>query len=211
MSVSSSPAAGDGRVRLALAVLAVNLLGHQTTTLLLGPLLVPIAAEFETTVAAVGLLAAVTSVPWAIAGLIGGPLSDRWGRKPMLLGGNLITGLGTLLAGFAGSYGVLLALRLFTGFGASTIGPNVTSATADLVSPARRGTALGWVLSGSSLGSVVGVPLIAYIAGLWGWRAAFWTAGAVTIAILAAELLILPVTGRRTGPGVPYLGSFRIA
>ena len=211
MSSRLTPTAGDGRVKLALTILALNLLSHQTTTWILGPLLVPIAAEFETTVGAVGLLAAVTSVPWAVAGLVGGPLSDRWGRKPMLLGGNLITGLGTVLAGFAGSYGALLAVRLLTGFGASTIGPNATSATADLVSPARRGAALGWVLSGSSLGSVVGVPVIAYIAGVWGWRAAFWAAGAVVLAIVVAESLILPVTGRTTGPGVPYLRSFRVA
>ena len=211
MSSRLTPTTGGGRVTLALTILAVNLLSHQTTTLILGPLLVPIAAEFETTVGAVGLLAAVTSVPWAVDELVGGPLSDRWGRKPMLLGGNLITGLGTVLAGFTGSYGALLAVRLLSGFGASTIGPNVTSATADLVSPARRGAALGWVLSGSSLGSVVGVPLIAYIAGVWGWRAAFWAAGAVALSIVVAEALILPVTGRTTGPGVPYLRSFRVA
>ena len=198
------------QVRLALAVLSLNLFCHHTATLMLGSLLVPIATEFHTTVGAVGLLAAITSVPWAVAGLFGGPLSDRWGRKPMLIGGNLLTGFGTVLAGFTGSYGALLVVRLLTGFGASTIGPNATSATADLVAPARRGAALGWLLSGSSLGAVVGLPLITYLAGLFGWRVAFWAAGLAFLVVVGAELAVLPVTGRATGPRVPYLRSFQL-
>ena len=50
--------------------------------------------------------------------LLVGPLADRYGRKPIALGGVLLYGLSALAAGFAASLGELMLARVLQGFGA---------------------------------------------------------------------------------------------
>ncbi|HEX2172345.1 MAG TPA: MFS transporter [Dehalococcoidia bacterium] len=208
-SIGAPASSGDGRrLPLVLGLLTVDVFIANTVAFMLAPLLVPIAAELGTTVGVVGQLAAITSIPWAVAGFFAGPVSDRWGRRRLLLGGNALVGLGTVLSGLASSYPALLATRLLTGLGASAIGPNCLSLVGDLVPPSRRGKALGWVMSGQSLAPIIGVPAVSAIAGSFGWRAGFWAVGGMVLILCLAQIAWLPGATQPGGPPVSYLRSF---
>src|SRR5262247_4597824 len=84
----------------------------RTVALMLGPLLVALAAAFHTSVAAAGQLAAAINLSWAFTALVAGPVSDTYGRRRIGLTGLLIMAVGILGSILAWNYGALLACRL---------------------------------------------------------------------------------------------------
>src|SRR5262244_2489180 len=109
------------------------------SVVMLGPLLVALAHEFQTSVALVGQLASATAITWGITAPLAGPVSDAYGRRRMLLTGLLLMAVGLLGSVLAWHYGSLLAFRLLTGVGAALIPPNSIAALADVFSPTERG------------------------------------------------------------------------
>ena len=144
------------------------------------------------------MLGVVTSLALAGAaiGAAGaGPLSDRFGRRPILIATACIFIVGGLASAFAGSLAVLLAGRLLVGFGiggASMLTPLYLAE----IAPARERGAL---VSFSQLAVTVGI-LVAYLvgyafaaSGAWRWMLGL---GAVPGVILAIGMLLLPETPR---------------
>jgi predicted MFS family arabinose efflux permease len=103
----------------------------RAAALMLGPLLVALAAAFHTSVAAAGQLAAAINVSWAMTALFAGPMSDTYGRRRVGLTGLLVMAAGILGSVLAWSYWALLACRLLTGVGAAMIPPNSMAVIAD--------------------------------------------------------------------------------
>jgi DHA1 family bicyclomycin/chloramphenicol resistance-like MFS transporter len=99
------------------ALLAVTLFLLRTVVLMLGPLLVALAAAFHTSVAAAGQLAAAINLSWALTALVVGPMSDTYGRRRVGLTGLLIVAVGIVSSMLAWNYGALLVCRLLTGVG----------------------------------------------------------------------------------------------
>jgi MFS transporter, DHA1 family, multidrug resistance protein len=91
--------------------------------LMLGPLLVALAREFETSVAVAGQLAGATARTWGITAPLAGPVADAYGRRRLLLTGLLLMAGGLLGSVLAWNYGFLLTCRLLTGVGAACIPP----------------------------------------------------------------------------------------
>jgi MFS family permease len=151
--------------------------------LMLGPLLVALAHEFQTSVALVGQLASATAITWGITAPLAGPVSDAYGRRRMLLTGLLLMAVGLLGSVLAWHYGSLLAFRLLTGVGAALIPPNSIAALADVFSPTERGKAVGWLLSVAGVGAVVGVPLIACLLEAGSWRLPFAVMGTASLGV----------------------------
>lgn len=84
----------------------------------------------------------------------------------------------TVLSGFAQTYWHLLLARMGVGLGEAGGTPPSTSMIADLYPPSQRATALGVYTLGIGLGILAGFPLGGYVYELYGWRAAFFVAGA---------------------------------
>ena len=84
----------------------------------------------------------------------------------------------TVLSGFAQTYWHLLLARMGVGLGEAGGTPPATSMIADLYPPSQRATALGVYTLGIGLGILAGFPLGGYVYELYGWRAAFFFAGA---------------------------------
>jgi len=165
---------------LLLFLAAANFLA-MTVWLMLGPLLVELAAVFHTSVAVTGQLTAATAITWALTAFLAGPVSDIYGRRRMLLTGLLLMVLGTLSAACAWNFGALLAFRCLTGVGAAMIPPNCLATIADVFPPAQRGKAMGWVISATGLGTAFGVPLVAFLSGIGGWQVPFYVIGALLL------------------------------
>ena len=182
----------------------------RTVWLMLGPLLVELAAEFQTSVAVTGPLAAAVGLSWGITAPLVGPVSDTYGRRVGLTG-LLLMAVGALGSVVAWNYGALLACRLLTGVGAAMIPPNSIAAIADHFPPAQRGTPISVLISVSFLGVVVGTPLVALLADLGGRRWPFYGVGALLLALWRLQWRWFP---RRTHPGAPsfaFIAHFKEA
>lgn len=138
----------------------------RTSGLMLGPLLVALAAAFHTSVTAAGLLAAATNLSWLLTALFMGPVSDTYGRRRVGLTGLMVLAAGILGSVLAWNYWALLACRLLTGLGAAMIQPNSRAVVADHYPPAQRSQTFSILISATLLGPMLGIPLVALLGDL---------------------------------------------
>ena len=178
--------------------------------LMLGPLLVILANEFGTSIAMAGQLAAATFVAWGITAPLVGPISDTYGRKPVLLIGVLLMALGVLGSGAAWSYGSLLATRLITGVGLAMLPPTIMAALADNLPSEKVGKAVGFITASSWVGLALGVPAIALLGYIGGWRLPFYITGGLSLALWVMLWLWLPRSSRRSDQGIDLLNRFKV-
>lgn len=111
--------------------------------------------------------------------LILGALSDRCGRKPIIIGSLLIEAFSFALSGLAGSLVVLLIARFIGGLGASNIG-SAKAVVADVTPPEGRARGMGMIGAAIGLGFVVG-PAIGGLLAPIGPSVTFMVAMAVAI------------------------------
>ena len=165
-----------------LAAVALAFFSTQGSALMLAPLLVAIAAEFETSVAVAGQVATATFAAWAVSVVTVGPLSDSLGRRPVALAGLSLLSISVLASAFAPNLWILMALRVLTGLGGGMIPPNGLAAVVDVVPQASRAKIVGGLIAFTTLSSVIGVPLVALAADLGGWRVSFVAVGSLLAA-----------------------------
>lgn len=138
-------------------IILVDLLG---LTIII-PLMSLYAASFGASAATIGVLGAVYPAAQVVGAPFLGRLSDRFGRKPILIVSQLGTLTGFLLLGFAGSLWVLFLSRLLDGLS----GANIATAQAvitDSTTEKTRTQGLGLVGAAFGLGFVVG-PVISFL------------------------------------------------
>ncbi|HJV46130.1 MAG TPA: MFS transporter [Bacillota bacterium] len=107
-----------------------------------------------------------------------GYLSDRFGRKMIIVPGLILYGLGGLLAGFAAwkmanPYTIILLARILQGIGASGTAPIAMALVGDLFSGGQESKALGLIESTNQLGKVLS-PIIGSLIALLVWYAVFF-------------------------------------
>ena len=134
------------------------------------PFLLDMARDLSASLPLVANLMAATSIAWGISSVFAGAASDRWGRRPFLVGGPLGLAAGLFWLSWADSYlGVALAATAAGACAGGFTGVIMAEASARTVDR-QRGRALGWVMAGQSLALLVGVPLAAWIGSSIGWR-----------------------------------------
>jgi DHA1 family inner membrane transport protein len=176
---------------------------------MLGPLLVALADEFQTSVAIAGQLAAATAITWGMMAPLVGPVSDVYGRRPMLLSGLLLIAGGIFGSALAWNYEALLACRLLTGIGAALVPPNCIAMIAEFFPPERRGQAIGWFVTASGIGVVLGVPLVAILLETGGWRLPFAVVGLMVVGIWLSLWSWCPRSPRQPKQAGAFLGRYR--
>ena len=177
--------------------------------LMLGPLLVDLADDFDTSVSVAGQLAAATFITWGITAPLVGPISDTYGRRPVLLTGVLLMALGILGSGAAWNFASLLALRLITGIGSAMIPPTIMAAMADSLPPEKVGKAVGFITASSWVGVALGVPAIALIGHIGGWRLPFYITGGLSLTVWMMLWLWLPSSQRNLGQNINLFNRFK--
>ncbi|SHO62338.1 MFS transporter, DHA1 family, bicyclomycin/chloramphenicol resistance protein [Pseudoxanthobacter soli DSM 19599] len=173
------------------------------------PSLPAIVAAFGTTPAAVQVTLSVFMFGYAVAMPVYGPLSDRFGRRPVLLVSLGLFVITSLIAPFSPSINVLIALRFVQALGAA--GPVILSRSIvrDVFSGPRAVKEL------SRMGSIAGlVPSLAptlggVLGGLFGWQSSFYLMGVVSAAILAFIALKMPETVPERMPSISFPAVFR--
>ena len=127
-----------------------------------------------------GLLASTFALMQFIFGPILGALSDRYGRKPILLLALFVMAAYYLLMGFAQTLWLLFLGRLIGGITAATHA-TANAYMADISSPEEKAAHFGMLGAGFGLGFVLG-PLIGGLLGEWGPRAPFFAAAMLAAA-----------------------------
>lgn len=129
---------------------------------------------------------------YAVLQIPGGTLGDRFGPRRVLAGAifwwsafTAITALAGdwLLTSLTGVVGSFIVVRALIGVGEAAGPPNYNRVVANWMAPGEHGLALGLTTSGSALGAALTPPLIVWIMVNFGWRAAFYIAGAVGIVV----------------------------
>jgi predicted MFS family arabinose efflux permease len=170
--------------------------------MIISPILPVIGEELGIADAVLGTLVSAYALMVGIWAIISGPISDKVGRRRILLLGTGVMALALVLHAFVVDYFSFLAVRVFAGMAGGVLSGAAVSYVGDYFPYNRRGWATGWIMSGSAFGQIIGIPLGIVLAGRMGFRAPFLIF-AVTMAL--AFLLILlkvpqPDVQRTKGP-----------
>jgi MFS family permease len=147
-------------------------------------------------VAQVGLLAALYPAVWGVGQLLTGPLSDRLGRKPLIVGGMLLQAVALAGTALAGSFLPWAAAAILLGVGTAMVYPTLLAAISDVAHPSWRATVVGIYRLWCDTGFAVGALLAGLVADLAGLVAAVWVVAALT----AASGLVVAVRMYETHP-----------
>ncbi len=139
-----------------------------------------------------GVLATSFAVMQFLFGPVIGALSDRFGRRPVLLLSLAVMAADYLVMALAASIWLLLAARLVSGITAATFS-TAGAFIADITPPDQRGRRFGLIGAGFGVGFVLG-PLIGGLLAAIDPRAPFYAAAALALANLAFGFFVLPET-----------------
>jgi multidrug resistance protein len=154
------------------------------------PLLPFYAQDFGATPAAIGLLVAIHPAMQFVFGPIWGRLSDRVGRRPILLLGLVGSGLSYMLFGLATNLAWLFASRIMQGIAGANV-PVAQAYIADSTDAADRTRGMGLVGAAFGLGFIAG-PAIGGVLVNFGYAAPGFFAAALSIANAGAAFFYLP-------------------
>jgi MFS family permease len=132
-------------------------------------------------VAQIGVLAAVYPATWGVVQLGTGALSDRWGRRWLIVGGMVLQGGALLGMGATSGFGSWVFWSILLGIGTAMVYPTLIAAIGDVSQPAWRGSAVGVYRFWRDMGYVVGALGAGVIADLAGMDVAIQVVGALTI------------------------------
>jgi multidrug resistance protein len=163
------------------------------------PLLPFYATRFGARPAMVGVLISAFAFAQLVTSPFWGRLSDRYGRRPMILTGLVLSAVAYVLFGLAHSLVALFLSRLVQGMGSGTTGV-VQAYVSDSIAPEERAKALGWVTAATSLGVTIG-PLIGSFATYLGPAAPGYLAAGLCVANVLSAARWLPESKAKDDPG----------
>lgn len=162
------------------------------------PSMPSIAADLNTNYATVQLGLSLYLIMTAVLQLLIGPLSDLYGRRPVICGGMVLFLIGTAMCILAETTQMFLAGRVVQA--ASASGMVLSRAVVRDVYPREKAaSAMGYMVMGMAIAPMI-APAVGGQLDVWfGWRAPFYALGAFGAAALIAALLSLPETNRYRG------------
>ena len=199
----SVPASPDARARRSPPhiLTLVALVGLSTLSMnVFLPSLPAMAAWFETDYALVQLSVGAYLGVNAVLQLIVGPISDRYGRRPVILSGIVLFMLATIGCLLAPTIEIFLAFRMAQ---AAIVTAMVLSRAVvrDLYPQDQAASMLGWVTMGMSVVPMVGPAIGGALEASFGWQASFWLLLAAGVAIWLLAYLDLGETAPLAGSG----------
>lgn len=151
----------DKRIAILFLTIFIDLLGFGVVIPILPNLAKELAIGSNLVVngdIAVGIVAAAFSLIQFLFAPIFGSISDRIGRRPIILGSVIVNALGYVLFAFSGSFYLLLFARIVSGFGSANISA-AQAYIADITEPQDRAKKMGIIGAAFGLGFVFGPPI----------------------------------------------------
>lgn len=152
--------------------------------LIIAPLLPEISEQIAVSQSLLGTLITAYTVSVGVFALITGPISDRIGRRRILLLGNMIMASALLLHWFTWDFASLFLVRAFAGVAGGILNGASLAYVGDFFPRERRGWANGWVASGGAAGLIAGVPIGTLLAEQFDFRLPFVVFGGVLVVAL---------------------------
>ncbi len=146
-----------------LVILMITAMIDMIGVLMILPLLPFFAQRLGASGLMVGLLVSSFSLAQLVSAPMWGRLSDKWGRRPVIMVSLLASALSYIVFGFAHSLVVLFLSRIVQGAGGGTVGV-IQAYVADATRPEERTKALGWLSAATNFGVAIGPVLGGYFA-----------------------------------------------
>ncbi len=149
-----------------------------------------IQADFNAETSALQWILSALSIATGTILPFAGAFGDKWGALKAFRIGMIIFGTGALLASFATSFPMLLACRIFQGFGLAFMLPNGAAILSANVDPNSRNKAVGLWISFSSAGLVLGPLFGGFLTQAYGWHALFYCQPVISLIGLSLTFLL---------------------
>jgi MFS family permease len=143
-------------------------------------------ASFGLGVERIGILKALYPATWGILQVATGPLSDRWGRKGLIVAGMWVQAAGLFLTSLTREFEFWLAGSLLLGVGTAMVYPSLIAAVSDASHPAWRARSLSVYRFWRDLGYAIGALSAGIIADILGLS---WAIGAIAVLTFLSGLL----------------------
>lgn len=155
--------------------------------MIIAPILPRISEQLLVSEALLGTLVTAYAVMVGICALVTGPISDKVGRRKILLAGTGLMAGALFLHGLVTGYVTFLLVRGLAGVAGGILSGSAVSYVGDYFPYERRGWANGWIMSGIAMGQILGIPIGTLLAEYYGFRAPFL---AFAVLMLGAYLMI---------------------
>jgi ACS family hexuronate transporter-like MFS transporter len=174
----SQPARRWQFVTLVTAAIAISYFDRQTVSVAIAAIqqTIPISNE-QFSYLQTGFL-----LSYAALYAIGGRLLDKLGTRRGFLLIMVWWSVACILHGFATTFAWLLVMRFLLGMGEGGAFPAATRVVSEWLAPQERSTAMGFINAGTAVGALLAPPLIGLVLIYSGWRAVFFSSGAIGLA-----------------------------
>ena len=161
-------------------------------------------ASFGLGVERIGILKAVYPATWGILQVATGPLSDRWGRKGLIVAGMWIQSAGLFLAAATRQFEWWLVGSLLLGVGTAMVYPSLIAAVSDASHPTWRARSLSVYRFWRDLGYAIGALSAGIIADVFGMA---WAIGAIAALTFLSGAVVALVMREKTHGGLDVAQS----
>jgi len=142
----------------------------------------------------IGILKAAYPVVWGLLQVATGPLSDRWGRKGLIVGGMWVQAGALFLTAFTREFGWWLAASLLLGLGTAMVYPSLIAAVSDASHPSWRARSLSVYRFWRDLGYAIGALSAGIIADLFGLA---WAIGSIAALTFVSGVIVAALMQER--------------
>lgn len=179
--------------RFALYVLMFNMFIAMTGIGLIIPIMPAYLDTFGVAGQVLGFLIAMFAFSQFLFSPLAGDLSDKFGRKYLIIIGLVIFGLSQLLFGLASELWVLFLARFFSGVGSAFLVPPMMAFVADITTVEDRGKGMGLLGASMSLGFMIGPAIGGFLAEV-SLQFPFFVATAAALVSATISIFVLPNT-----------------
>jgi predicted MFS family arabinose efflux permease len=180
------------RERATIALLCAVMFTSGADLLIMTPILPQLVRELDVDVQRGSWWISIYSISTATFAIIFGPISDRLGRRPILIAGMTVLALGTLCCSRADDFTTMLISRAIAGIGAGMLVTSTTSYVGDHFEGGTRAVAMGCVMSGFFLSLFLALPIGAALTVAFGWNAMFAVIAGFAALVTVVMALFLP-------------------
>ena len=165
------------------------------------PVLPAVADDFGVGNDIVQLTFSIYIAALALSQLVVGTLSDRFGRRPLLVAGAGLFVLGSIACALAPTIEALIAGRAIQAAGGGAGLVLARAVLSDLYTPSQMAKRLSTIIMLMVIGPTLGPIVGAYVARIAGWRGIFWVVAVAGVLVFIALLTRMPETLRAASPG----------
>ncbi|WP_421774674.1 MFS transporter [Gracilimonas sp.] len=169
----------DGNPYLIIFALWLLVFAASSQVMIISPILPRISEQLGTPLEILGNLVTVYAVMVGMFAIIMGPLSDKIGRRKILLIGTGGISFFLFLHGLVDTFIGLLIVRALAGMAGGVLSGAAVAYVGDYFPYEKRGWANGWIMSGIAMGQILGIPIGTLLADLFGFRIPFLLFGVI--------------------------------